>query len=117
MIIRVGPLVATRLVVVDLSIAWNRSVAFAGGLVPPTETMSINVMRVVSTFFYVETSLVRLVRVFWIMPALVVRMLGFRSMHVTGLEILVVSRCSFLAVTARILFGTTIVVPFTIVRV
>ena len=38
-------------------------------------------------------------------------------MHVTGLEILVVLRCRFLAVTARILFGTTIVVPFTIVRV
>ncbi len=48
------------------------------------------------------------------MPALVIRMLGFRSMHVTGLEILVVSRCRYLAVTARILFGTTMVVPFTI---
>ncbi len=44
-------------------------------------------------------------------------MLGIWSMHMTVLEILVVSRCRCLAVTARILFGTTMVVPFTIARV
>ena len=38
-------------------------------------------------------------------------------MHMNGLEIFVVSCCRCLAVTVRILFGTTMVVPFTIARV
>ncbi len=109
-----GPLVVTRLVVVNFPIAWDGSVVLAWGLVPATATATINIMHVVSTFINLVTRLVRLVCVFWIMPALVVQMLRFWSMHVTGLEILVVSRCRCLAVTARILFGTTMVVPFTI---
>ncbi len=56
MIIQVGPLVVTRLVVVDLSFAWVGSIVFTGGLVPFTDTTSINVMRVVSALPRVDES-------------------------------------------------------------
>ena len=116
MVTRVGPLVVTRLVV-DFPVARNGSIALAWGLIPAAATAIIIIMRVVPTFFNVVARLVCRVCVFWITPALVVRMLGFRSMHVTRLKILVILRYRCLAVTARILFGTTIVVPFTIVCV
>ncbi len=115
MIIRVGPLVATQLVV-NFPTARNGSIALAWGLIPVAATAIIIIIRVAPTFFNIVARLGCRICVFWIMPSLVIRMLGFRSMHVTRLKILVVSRRRCLAVTARIPFGTTIVVPFTIVR-
>ncbi len=114
MLIRVGLLAVTRLVL-DFPVARNGSIALAcWGIVPAAVTAIVGIMRVVSTFFNV---VIRLACVFWIMRALIVRMLGFCSMHVTGFQILVISRRRCLAFIARILFGTTIAVPFTIVRV
>ncbi len=115
MIIRGGSVAVARLVV-DFPVAWNGSIAFTWGLVPAAATSIVVVMRVMSTFFNVVTRLDRCACVFWITPALVIRMLGFCSMYVTGFKILVVLRCRCLTVTVRILFGTTTIVPFTIVR-
>ncbi len=58
MIIRVGPLVITRFVVVDFPVAWNGSVMLAWGLVPAAATAIIVILRIVPTFFNVVTRLV-----------------------------------------------------------
>ena len=116
MVVRVGLLVGTRLVV-NFHVAWCGRVALAcRGIVPATVATIVAIVRVVSTFFHVVTRLVRRARVFWITPALVERMLGLRSMQVTGLKVLVASDRRCLAFNARIPSGTMIIVPRTIIR-
>ncbi len=89
MIIRVGLLVRTRLVL-DFPVARYGRIALARRrIVPATVTTIVAVVRVVSTFFSVVTQLVSRFRVFWIARALVVGMLGFFAVHVTGLKVLV----------------------------
>ncbi len=59
MIIRVGPLIVTRFVVVDSPIAWNGSITLVWGLVPAAAMAIIVIMHVVPTFFNIVTRLVR----------------------------------------------------------
>ena len=117
MVIRVGLLVVTRFVVVDYPIARNGSITLAcRGIVPATVATVVAVVRVIPTFFNVVTRLVRRFRVFLITLALVVRMLGFCSLHVTGLKSLSFRVVGALRSPQESFFGTISIVPCTITR-
>ena len=87
--IRVGLIVGTRLVLNFPVARYGRIALACRGIVPPTVATVVAVVCVVPTFFSVVTRLVRHFCVLRIARALVVGMLAFFAVQVTGLKVLV----------------------------
>ena len=77
--------------VIDFPFAWHGRLVFTWGVTPAAEMMTVLEMCIVSLFFDVVTQLVHHACTFRILPALIVRVLGFHSMLMTRFKILVIS--------------------------